>query len=134
MFFEARDGRRYPIAAIAAIRKVRADENEVELAGFKRVIASDRALQRAIVSTLPAQPETCIVRADVDAVGGFWLTPVIAWALTLSDHMLPVTANGLNDGTDEWHFILTPDRRVSRAGDRSWNNLEGFLASQRSAA
>jgi hypothetical protein len=98
MFFEAKDGRAFPVNRISMIHPPRDGVARVELTNGEVVeTLSDHiaALKREVVAAFPAQPDTYVVTVDSEEAGGrVWKAAVIGWRLTGDGRAYPVTAAG----------------------------------------
>src|SRR5262245_34377499 len=118
MFFEAKDGRAFPVSRILMIHPPREGIARVELTDGDTVEAAQsglEALKREVVAAFPAQPDTFVVTLDSEEAGGrVWKAAVIGWRLTADGRAYPVTAAGAAP-TDVVHCILTPDGKVTQS-------------------
>ena len=140
-FIRAKNERLYPTHRILSIGKyvVRGGEGimDIEVEGEGTVECYAHAVEdylRTPVTTISAQPETYIVCLDDETPGAYWKQLVIGWATSLNGRLYPVTAEGVNDGYEKNHYILTPDQRVSQSESGSWESLEAMLAQEHPAA
>jgi hypothetical protein len=133
-FIQAKNKRLYPATRFVSIGPeiVRDDEAvvDVEIEGGGTVVFYAHRISeflRQPVAALAAAPETYIVRIDETVPGGFWRTEVIGWSFARDGRTYPVTAEGLNDGEDTYHYVQTPDGRVSQPESGSWSSVEMLL-------
>ena len=132
MFFEAKDGRSYPINRIVSVLPTRDGKTRVELTGG--AVVEGRAeclaeLNRRPACAFVAQVGTFVVSLD-DATGEVSTTPVLGWCLALDGKTYPVTADGVNGGSGDALAIRTPDGRVAQPLAGAWDNLDAWAASR----
>jgi hypothetical protein len=140
-FIRAKNKRLYPANRILSIGKdiVRRGEGiiDIEIDGEGTVECYAHAVQdflRTAVSAFMAQPETYIVHLDDETHGAYWKQLVVGWATALDGRLYPVTAEGVNDGYEKNHYVLTPDGRVSQIEGGSWESLDAMITQEHPAA
>jgi hypothetical protein len=135
MYFEAKDGRRYPVSRILTIHPVKDNSVRVELTDGAAAEAYPHViddLNRCPVSTFAAQPETYIVSLNEEGdEERFWKTPVVGWCVAVDGKTYPITADGVNDGAMPHRLcILTPDGKVTEPDHCMWASVDAWIASQ----
>ncbi|MBO9560810.1 MAG: hypothetical protein J7515_19775 [Caulobacter sp.] len=138
MFFEADDGTLYPVERIASILAPGGDVSRLT-GGSVRLITLDdgttvaayahavTTLLRRPAKVFEALPETFILRVTEVAQPRYTKTPVIAWSLGLDGILYPITPDGVNDNTDDTHYVLTPDGTVTQGEIGSWLSIDTWL-------
>jgi len=148
MFFEAQNGFRYPVADIARIGRFPSETGvkpdamgrtppvNVRLRDGEVVEVSEYVMEdvmRRSAQMIPALPDTFALRVWVDDEGVFVdRIPVLGWSVPMDDFVLPITPDGINDGSGSQSFlILTPDGRVTAPGLQWWDTLDDCLTDRK---
>jgi len=133
MFFEAKDGRAFPVSRIAAIQPPRDGARLVRLVDGEAVEVSAgqiEALNHGVVSAFAALADTYVVTLEDEAAGGrIWKSAVVGWCVAADGRSHPVTADGVHGGDEV--CVLTPDGRVTQAGRGLWKSLDDWSTSLR---
>jgi hypothetical protein len=120
VFFHTIDGDLIPISRIQKIRDARADPREprwiVELTGEEEVViglSAKTKFDTIPIASFPAAPGTEVLRVDE---GQLFSYAVIGWVIPQEGNPMPVTIDGINDGSDceEYLDVRLPDGRVYR--------------------
>lgn len=98
------------------------DVGVVEVYGFRV-----EEFLRQPVHSFPAQLGTYVIHLSDEEADGYWKAAVIGWSAARDGQLYPVTADGINDGLSDTQCILTPDGRVFRSGDGTWDSLDHLL-------
>ncbi len=144
MYFQARDGFTYPSSRIRSIGKVR----EVDAGAYKSKICTVylddeetteidldqlRAIKSAPLTSFAALPGTFLLYPDDDGTEKpYWTTPVIGWSICADGEFSPITAEGINDGTDQHKLIITPDGTVTDPFSATYKNVDEWIKTYRS--
>jgi hypothetical protein len=137
-FFQAQNGRSYPVNRIVAIHPAKNNTTEVEIEGGAVVIAYPaeiERLERRAVTSFPAQPGTFIVSRSNDADADedqVWKTPVVGWCVAANGTAYPITIDGVNDDAgDQCLSVLMPDGTVVERFTVPWPSLDTWIAASK---
>jgi hypothetical protein len=139
MFFRAKNGDTYPVAAIARI-ETPYREGHGESEPFDDVLihlndgraVTTRRLDVDGIRALPitsfaAAPGTFLISCEDDEIEK---TPVIGW-LVSQDDVRPIMVHGVFDNREEEWVILTPDGSVNDENAHSWPSVDAYRAYRR---
>jgi hypothetical protein len=135
MFFRAKNGTTYPVAAITKMETPYRKAGEPingplsdvivhlgeEFFVLTRQLDVDRILSTPITS-FPSAPGTFLISVEDDEVEK---KPIIGWAVSAQD-VRPIMVYGVFDDPEEEWVVLTPDGTVNDQHSNSWPNLDAY--------
>jgi hypothetical protein len=128
VYFETDRGTIVPAASFGALTRIdNATYSGLYLNGNGQQILtaiSVRAALDPLIATLPAKGEH-VLWPTADPLA-YERIPVLAWGVTASGAVLPLTFSGLNDGHPQPVVVLHADQSVRR-GDDIWISPEVWL-------
>lgn len=131
-FFTDSGNQSFPTNRVTRVIGSYNNEPLVELDDGSTVSISSNTANRLvdpIVSSFPSQPGTLLFSENREADGGLiiWPEPILGWAVTTGGNVIPLTANGAEDGMTSEYAVQMPNGSVTAPHERSWSSLGAYL-------
>lgn len=134
-FIEITDGRLLPERRIRSIgpenhktseRRIYLEDSQEDIQAYDYQI---ERFARQVRQVLPTAPGTyCISSGFEEGESEPYIVKINILGWLIDDYgTLPITVDGINDGTDDTHAILHPDGTIDVPGERHCENMDEYV-------